>query len=231
MNRPRRDGEKRRRVEAAVALLAAAHDLSSKTAARLSRQIYKLYREHEIQKSLDGHERIFEEGFRRDTRRLAARAAKSPSLDDREYAAHIVRHDTLVRRKVGKAEAIERGSRAEWEGLTPREKRRARQFLGENVLSGRSTRKPAPEFMFMGRVLAAVESAIGRKLTFSSHPFGVPRAKTAGDRHYGPGFDVMQAVAEMSDYTLTNEALANLIRRIRRQGKLRKTRAKALIPK
>jgi len=50
-------------------------------------------------------------------------------------------------------------------------------------------------------------------------PPGMSRPKAREGRHYGPVFNGMVAAAAMADYTLTNEALAMLIRRIQRSGK------------
>jgi hypothetical protein len=154
-------------------------------------------------------------------RDLAERTANAPDTElsaqvanMREFAAHMVRLETLEGRNLGRGKAIEQASNASWNELSPKERRRARQYLENNVLPGDKTRRPAREAEFLRSVAHLIEQATGHPISFSSAAPGL----RSGGRHHGVEFDVMMAAAEMVDGdALTNEAMARRIQRIRRQ--------------
>lgn len=71
--RRRRDGQKRRRVEAAVARLIHQYELLPDTAPTLSEGIYEFYRKLVAQKSFDARDRHYREQRYRAERELAVR--------------------------------------------------------------------------------------------------------------------------------------------------------------
>jgi hypothetical protein len=215
---PRRDEEKRQRLEAALQLFVARYGLPLEAVRRLSDAIYRLYRQHDMHKSLAERDRLFDSRFRSEVRALAERTEKSPDADAREYAAHMTRLDTLERRNIGRGKAIDGASVTSWEDLSPPEKQRARELLRGNVLPRNNIRKPAPEVGYLREVATILEREIGRPISFSSAPPAIRRPNDREGRHHGPAFDVMMAAAEMADHGLTNEAMAMLIRRLRRKG-------------
>ena len=127
----------------------------------------------------------------------------------------MIRLEDLERRNVGRGKAIEQASKATWEALSPRGKRKARLYLERIALPTDKTRRPAREAEFLQAVAGLIERSTGRCISFSSAAPGstVP----SSGRHYGVAFDVMMAAAEMADYQRTNEAMARRIQRIRRQ--------------
>ena len=135
--------------------------------------------------------------------------------DAREHAARMTRLDILEQRKIGRGKAIEQASQVSWDDLSPQERREARQYLAGNALPGNKTRQPAREAEFLKSVAELVEWATGHRIRFSSNALGSHPADRP--RHHGVEFEVMMAAAEIADYQLTNEALARLIQRIRRQ--------------
>ena len=127
----------------------------------------------------------------------------------------MIRLDTLERRNVGRGKAVEQASKATWDELSPKEKRKARQYLTRIVLPGDKTRQPAREVTFLTAVAGLIEQATGTPISFSSAAPD-PRLQSSR-RHHGVEFDVMLAAAKMADLRLSNEAMARLIQRIRRQ--------------
>jgi hypothetical protein len=126
----------------------------------------------------------------------------------------MIRLESLEGRNLGRGRAIERASKVTWAHLSPRERRKARQYLEGNVLSGDKTRQAAQEVKFFRSVADLIEQATGHPIRFSSNaPGPLP---TNQPRHHGVEFEVMMAAADMVDYQLTNEAMARQIQRIRR---------------
>src|SRR5262249_16827277 len=161
----------------------ARYKLRQETVGRLSDEIYELYRQHVAQKSLLQRQQRFDTGFRRDVRALAARTARSPSPDAREYAAHMTRLDKLERRKGGPQKATTQASAIHREDLSPQEKRRAKRLLGENVLPGKKVRQPALEVNFLRRVAAILERESGRRIHVNSFAPHVKRPAGRTGRH------------------------------------------------
>jgi hypothetical protein len=220
----RRDDAKRRRVEAAVEKLIRRYGLSPKTGQELSDGIYGFYRDLVAQKSLNDQDSEYRKTQRRAEQELAVRTANASGTDTdvsayvadtREFAARMIHLERLERRNLGRGRAIERASKVTWAHLSPRERRKARQYLEGNVLSGDKTRQPAREVEFLRSVVALIGQATGHRIRFSSRAPGSNLRSTA--RHHGVEFDVMMAAAEMADYPLRNEAMARRIQRIRRQ--------------
>jgi hypothetical protein len=213
---PRRHEEKRQRVEAALRVFVDRFKLAPEALGRLSYAIYWLYRDHARRKLLDDRERRFSSRFGESVRKLAERTAISPEPDALEHAAHMTRLDTLERRKLGRRKAIEGASTAGWDDLSAGERRRATRRLRERAQYGTKLRQPAPEVGYLRQVVGLLERELGRRLPFSSSPPGMGRPDDYAGRHHGSAFDVIMAAAEMADYRLTNEAMATLIRRLRR---------------
>jgi hypothetical protein len=221
--RRRRDDEKRRRVEAAVEGLIPRYGLTPQIAQELSDGIYGLYRNLVAQKSFDDQDREYRRSQHHAEQKLAVQTANASDsevsayvTDVRQYAAHLIRLETLERRNLGRGKAIEQASKVTWANLSPQEKRKARKYLEGNVLTGDKTRQPAREVEFLSSVAGLIRQATGHhRIRFnSSAPGSTPRST---GRHYGVEFDVMVAAAEMADYPLSNEAMAGRIRRIRQQ--------------
>ena len=219
-SRRRRDEHKRRRVEAAVERLIRAFGLPPETGEALSEGVYALYRNLVAQKNLDDQDRQYRKMKRRAERELAVRTATASGPESsayfalaREFAAHMIRLETLERRNLGRNASIKQASTATWNDLSPQERRKARLYLAGNVLPGDKTRQQAREVKFLTAVAALVEQATGRRISFSSAP---DTSQPSSGRHHGVEFDVMMAAAEMADYKLSNEAMAQRIRRIRR---------------
>jgi hypothetical protein len=221
-SRRRRDDEKRRRVEAAVEELIRRYGLSPKTGQELSDGIYGLYRNLVTQKLFDDQNRKYRRSQHHAEQELAIQTANASGTDvsayvadARELAARMIRLDNLERRNLGRGKAIDQASKVTWADLSPQEERNARQYLEDNVLPGDKTRQPAQEAKFLRSVAALIGQATGHRIRFSSSaPGSTPRST---GRHYGVEFDVMKAAAEMADYSLSNEAIARRIRRIRQQ--------------
>jgi hypothetical protein len=219
----RRDDAKRRRVEAAVEKLIRRYGLSPKTGQELSDGIYGFYRDLVAQKSLNDQDSEYRKTQRRAEQELAVRTANASGtdadvsayvVDTRESAARMIRLESLEGRNLGRGRAIERASKVTWAHLSPRERRKARQYLEGNVLSGDKTRQAAQEVKFFRSVADLIEQATGHPIRFSSNaPGPLP---TNQPRHHGVEFEVMMAAADMVDYQLTNEAMARQIQRIRR---------------
>jgi hypothetical protein len=132
----------------------------------------------------------------------------------REFAAHMIRLETLERRNLGRGKAIEQASKTA--ELSPKERRKARLYLTRDVPPGDRTRRPAREAEFMTTVANLIEGITGHPVSFSSAALG-SRVGGSG-RHHGVEFDVMMAAAAMArDKKVTNEAMARRIQRIRRQ--------------
>lgn len=220
-SRRRRDEQKRRCVEAAIEGLIRRDALPPHTAQALSEGIYRLYRNLVAQKSFDDQDRHYRE-WNHCARDLAEGTANAPDTEIsayvanmREFAAHMIRLETLERRNLGRGKAIEQASKATWDELSPKEKRKARLYLARNVLPGGNTRQPAREVEFLRSVAGLIEQATGGRISFSS--VAPDRGLPGSGRHHGAEFNVMMAAAEMADYRLSNEAMARRIQRIRRQ--------------
>jgi uncharacterized protein (DUF2267 family) len=220
-SRRRRDDAKRRRVETAVEGLVRRYGLPPDSTQTLSEEIYGLYRNLVTQKSLDDQDRYYHE-WKRHARDFAERTANAPDTevsmyvaDARKFAAGMIRLDTLERRNLGRGKAIEQASKATWDELSPKEKRKARQYLTRIVLPGDKTRRPAREVEFLKSVTDLIEQTTGSRISFSSAASD-PRLPGSA-RHHGVEFDVMMAAAEMAEYRLSSEAMARRIQRIRRQ--------------
>jgi hypothetical protein len=221
-SRRRRDEQKRRRVEAAIEGLIRRDALPPHTAQALSEGIYRLYRNLVAQKSFDDQDRHYREWIHC-ARDLAEGTANAPDTEIsayvanmREFAAHMVRLETLEGRNLGRGKAIEQASNASWNELSPKERRRARQYLANTVIPGDKTRRPTREAEFLRSVARLIEQTTGHPISFSSTAPG-SRARSSG-RHHGVEFDLMMAAAEMADDDeVTNEAMARRIQRIRRQ--------------
>ena len=221
-SRRRRRDEKRRRVEAAVEGLARRYGLASETEQALSDWIYRLYRILVALKSLAGRDREWRKSQHLAEENLAVRTANASDIDVsayvahmREFAAHMIRLESLERRNIGRGRAIEQASKVTWDDLSPRERRKARQYISGNFLPGVKTRQPAQEVEFLKSVASLIEQATGHPIRFSSNPPGSQPADRP--RHHGVEFDVMMAAAEMvgTDGSLSNEAMARRIQRIR----------------
>jgi hypothetical protein len=217
----RRDEEKRRRVETAVERLIRLYGLAPETGNALSEGIYGLYRNLVAQKSLDDQDRHYRQRQSRAEHELAVRTATASGTesstyltDAREFAAHMIRLETLERRNLGRNASIEQASTATWDDLSPQERRKARLYLAGNVLPGDKTRQPAREVTFLTEVAGLIEQATGTPISFSSAP---DTRQSSSGRHHGVEFDVMMAAAAMADYRLSNEAMARRIQRIRKQ--------------
>jgi hypothetical protein len=222
--RRRRDDEKRRRVEAAVERLMRRYRLPPRAAQALSEWIYKLYRILVALKSLDDQNRYYRKWKHRAEHELTVRTADASGADTdvsayvadaREFAAQMIRLESLERRNLGRGKAIERASKTTWAELSPQEKPKARLYLEANVLPGDKTRQPAREAEFLKSVAGLIQQTTGHRIRFSSSAPGSTPPSTG--RHYGVEFDVMMAAAEMADYPLSNEAMARRIQRIRRR--------------
>ena len=127
----------------------------------------------------------------------------------------MIRLETLEGRNLGRGKAIEQASKTTWDELSPKEKRKARLYLKNNVLPGDRTRRPASEVVFLRSVARLIEQTTGHPISFSSA--ALASKVGSGGRHHGAEFDVMMAAAEMADYRLSNEAMARRIQRIRQQ--------------
>jgi hypothetical protein len=216
----RRNEDKRRRVEVAVVRLGP----TPESGKALSEGIYRLYRNLVAQKSLDDQDRYYREWQSRAERKLAERTAIASGADTdllayvadvRELAARMDHLESLERRNLGRGKAIEQASKVTWADLSPQERRKAQQYLSQNVRPGDKTRRPAREAEFLGSVAALIEQATGSRISFSST---APESTLpSAPRHHGVEFDVMMAAANMADCPLTNEAMARRIQRLRRQ--------------
>jgi hypothetical protein len=192
----------------------------------LGEGIYGLYRKLDAQKSLDDQDRDYRQRQSRAEHELAVRTAIASGTDAdvsahaagaREFAARMIRLERLERRNVGRGKAIEQASKVTWEDLSPQERRKARFYLRGNILPGDKTRQPAPEVTFLTAVAGLIEQATGTPICYSSTP---DTTQPSSARHHGVEFDVMMAAAAMAataDWWLSNEAMARLIQRIRRQ--------------
>jgi hypothetical protein len=220
-NWPRRDNDKLRLVEAAVEALLTSYGLPADAAQALSDTIYRLYRNLVAQKFLDDQERQYRKWAHPKVCALAVRTAHASGTevsafvaDAREFAAHMIRLETLERRNLGRWKAIEQASKATWDALSPQERHRGRLYLEGNALPGDNTRRPAREAEFLSSVAGLIEQETGRRISFSS---AAPGARLpSGGRHHGVEFDVMMAAANMANYPQTNEAMARRIQHIRR---------------
>ena len=220
--RRRRDEAKRRRVETAVERLIRLRGLSPEKGQALSEGIYRLYRNHVAQKSFDDQDREYRKSQHRAEQKLAVRIANASDTDVsayvcdvREFAAHMIRLESLERRNLGRGRAIEQASKITSADLSPQERRKARRYLEGNVLPGDKTRQPAREVDFLRSVAGLIRQATGHPIRFSSNAPGPQPANQP--RHHGVEFDVMMAAAEMADYALSNEAMARRIQRIKRR--------------
>ena len=216
----RRDEHKRRRVEVAVGRLG----LLPEAAQALSEGIYGLYRNLVAQKTFDDQDRYYRERQSRAEHKLAEQTAIASDADTnvpayvahaKEFAARMVRLESLERRNLGRGNAIENAIDVTWTDLSPQERRKARQYLSQNVHPGDRTRRAAREVEFLRSVAALIEQSTGNRISFSSTALelilpGIPR-------HHGLEFGVMMCAAHMADYQLSNEAMAKLIQRIRQQ--------------
>jgi hypothetical protein len=220
-SRQRRNDAKRRRVETAAEGLIRRYGLPSNLAQALSEWIYRLYGILAVLKSFDDQDRYYRE-WRHPGRDLAEKTANAPDTelsayvaDMREFAAHMIRLETLEGRNIGRGKAIERAGKTTWDALSPKERRKARLYLARNVPPRDNTRQPAREVEFLRSVAELIEQLTGRPVSFSSAAPG-SRVPSSG-RHHSVEFDVMVAAAEMADYRVTNEAMARRIQRIRGQ--------------
>jgi hypothetical protein len=221
----RRDEAKRRRVEAVVENLIRIYRLSPEAGQVLSGGIYGSYRNLVAQKSFDDQDRQYRKSQHRAEQELAVRTADGSGADTdvsayvadaREFAAHMIRLESLERRNLGRGRAVEQANKVTWADLSPQERRKARQYLEGNVLPGDKTRQPAREVEFLRSVAGLIRQATGHhRIRFNSSAPGSTVPSTG--RHYGVEFDVMKAAAEMADYSLSNEAVARRIQRIRRR--------------
>jgi hypothetical protein len=107
-SRRRRDEQKRRRVEAAIEGLIRRDALPPHTAQAMSEGIYRLYRNLVAQKSFDDQDRHYRE-WNHCARDLAEGTANAPDTEIsayvanmREFAAHMIRLETLERRNLGR---------------------------------------------------------------------------------------------------------------------------------
>ena len=189
-NRRRRDEHKRRRVETAVERLIRAFGLAPETGEALSEGVYALYRNLVEQKNLDDQDRHYRKWTGRAVRTLAVRTAHGSNTevltyvsDAREFAAHMIRLETLERRNLGRGNAVEQASKATWDALSPRERRKARLYLERNALPGDNTRRPAREAEFLRSVAGLIEQETGRRISFSSAAPGL-KVQSSG-RHHG----------------------------------------------
>jgi hypothetical protein len=164
--RRRRDGQKRRRVEAVVARLIHQYELLPDTALTLSEGIYECYRKLVAQKSLDAQDRHYRGQRYLAERELAVRTATASGTessaylaDVRELAAHMIRLETLEQRNFGHNASIAQANIDTWEGLSPQERRKAKLYLAGNVLPGDKTRQPAREVEFLTAVAGLIEQA------------------------------------------------------------------------
>jgi hypothetical protein len=162
----RRNEDKRRRVEVAVVRLGP----TPESGKALSEGIYRLYRNLVAQKSLDDQDRYYREWQSRAERKLAERTAIASGADTdllayvadvRELAARMDHLESLERRNLGRGKAIEQASKVTWADLSPQERRKAQQYLSQNVRPGDKTRRPAREAEFLGSVAALIEQATG----------------------------------------------------------------------
>jgi hypothetical protein len=221
-SRRRRDEKKRHHVETAVEGLISRYGLLPETAHALNEGIYGLYRNVVAQKILDDQDRQYRQMIRRAERELAVRTATASGTessaylaDAREFAAHMIRLETLERRNLGRNASIVQASTTTWVDLSPQERRKARPYLAGNVLPGNKTRQPAPEVTFLTAVAGLIEQATGVPISFSSTS---DTRRPSSGRHHGVKFDVMMAAAAMANCRLSNEAMARRIQRIRRQN-------------
>jgi hypothetical protein len=222
--RRRRDDEKRRRVGTAVEGLVRSNGLAPVITQALSEGIYRLYKDLVAQKSFDKQDREYRKSQHRAEQKLAVRTANASGTNIsvsayvahvREFAAHMIRLESLERRNLGRGRAIEQASKVTWDDLSPQERRRALQYISVNVLPGDKTRQPAREVEFLRSVASLIEQTTGHRIRFSSNAPGSQPADRP--RHHGVEFDVMTAAAEMVDFPLSNEAMARRIQRIRRR--------------
>ncbi len=216
----RRDEHKRRCVEVAVGRLG----LRPEAAQALSEGIYVLYRNLVAQKSFDDQDRYYREQQSRAEHKLAEQTAIASDADTnvpayvadaRESAARMVRLERLERRNLGRGKAIEHAIKVTWTDLSPQERRKARQYLSQNVRPGDRTWRAAPEVEFLRSVAALIEQSTGSRISFSST--ALESILPGTPRHHGLEFDVMMSAANMADHPLSNEAMARLIQRIRQQ--------------
>jgi hypothetical protein len=219
-SRRRRNDAKRRRVETAAERLVRRHGLPSNLAQTLSEGIYRFYGILKVLKSFDDQDRYYRQ-WKHLVRDLAKKTANAPDTelsayvaDMREFAAHMTRLETLERRNISRDEAVEQAGKTTWDALSPKERRKAREYLA-HVPPRDNTRQPAREVEFLRSVAELIEQSTGRPVSFSSAAPG-SRVPSSG-RHHSVEFDVMVAAAEMADYRITNEAMARRIQRIRGQ--------------
>jgi hypothetical protein len=221
-SRRRRNDAKRRRVEAAVERLARRHGLPSDTARALSEWIYRLFRILVVLKSRDDQDRYYR-NWKGPVRDLAERTENAPDTElsaylanMRKFAAHMIRLQTLEGRNIGRGKAIEQASKTTWDELSPKERRKARQYLARDSLPGDRTRRTAREAEFMTMVAHLIEDVTGHRISYSS---AAPGSLQGAGRHHGAEFEVMMAAAEIAyEGEVTNEAMARRIQRIRQQS-------------
>jgi hypothetical protein len=209
----RRHEEGRQVLERALVEFVGRYALPAGSLERLSDEIYRLWRDHEWQKRLAVRERRFNEDFRHSARAYARRKLQDKDEDTLIHAARMVRYGTLRKRKLSHEDAVRGALMITYQDLSSAEMRAARKQILVTTITGRKDRQASATVRFLKDVAAVLARETGHPIRFSSYtcpPEGAP------GRHYGPEFDVVQAAAEMAGKVLSNEALAAIVRRIRR---------------
>jgi hypothetical protein len=170
----RRNAEARWRLEKAVEGLIRRYGLAPDLARGLSDWIYRLCRVLKVLKSFDDQDRYYRE-WKRPARELAEWTANAPDTEPsayvanmREFAAHMISLEALEGRNIGRGKAIEQASKTTWDELSPKERRKARQYLARDFLRGDRTRRPAREAEFMTTVAHLIEDVTGHLISGSS---------------------------------------------------------------
>jgi hypothetical protein len=183
---------------------------------RLSDEIYRLWREHEMEKRWADRERRFKDHFRRSVRAYFQKQLKEMDDDTMLHAARMVRFGTLRGRRLSYEDAAQGALTVTYGDLTQPEKRAARARITDTTITGRRDRVPSEMVLFLERVAAVLERETGHPIRFSSYTDSRIPPEGASGRHHGPEFAVMQAAAAIAGHDGGNESLAMHIRRIRR---------------
>ena len=198
---------------------------------RLSDEIYKLWRSHEMQKRLAGQAERYDRNSDRWDRQYFRNKLADSDEDTLLHGAHMERYQTLRKRGLSRQRAVEGALSVSYGELSRREMQAARKRLVSTAITGRKDREPSLLVHYLERVAEVLQRETDHPIRFSSYTESRPPPTNAAGRHYGPEFDVMGAAAKIAGQALSNEALAAHIRRIRAalRKKRQETSAKPIV--
>ena len=211
----RRHDKERQILEQALISFVERYQLPPGSVERLSNELYRLWRDHHGEKRRAAADQRYYDDFRSSARTHFERKLKENDKDTLLNAARTQRYRTLRNRKLSRPKAIAAALEVEYLDLSRREMLAARDQILSTTITGRKDRKASLEVRFLERAAEMLERETGHPIRFSSHTESRPPSEQAPGRHYGKEFDVMAAAAKVAGLTLTNEALAVVMRRIR----------------